>query len=991
MKSYNLYYKNKNSIKLCINKNNIIDSKHILIQVFTSQSSLTHIQEILDNLNHYFPQSNIIGTTTDGEIMNGKVSENETVISFTEFSDTSVTTVGIKHQDRGFKTGQIMANEIIKEDTKAIISFATCYNTSGEEYLNGISSVNDKVIVAGGIASHNQSTTDTYVFTKDSIISNGVVAVSLQSHKLNVHNNFSYNWSKIGLELTINKVIDNRVYEIDNKTAYEIYVHYLGEEIANNLPNSGTEFPLIITRDNFLVSRAVIEVHSDGSLSFAGDFKVGDKVQFGYGDIKSIHKKSTDISKHISKQPAEVIFIYSCMARRHYLNDDIENETIPLEQIAPTSGFFTHGEFYTNKRKEFLNQTMTLLVLSEKKEIKKVGEITQVAKDFSHQAISINALANLINVVSEEVNVQKKELLRQKNLFENLFEKSADGIVILKNSRIVQCNEKAYQMLKYSDKNALLNLHPSEISPEFQPDNISSYDKAEKMIQYTIENGVNQFEWVSLKADKSTTWMEIRLSMLEIENENYIYVTWRDIQKKKEMENKLLEQKETLYIQANHDPLTGLANRNLFYDRLRQGIHKSKRNNSKIALLFIDLDIFKDINDSLGHDVGDALLKQVAQRLTTSIRKEDTVSRIGGDEFTIIMENINDIKLVSDKAFVLREEIAKPYKILEHIIHISCSIGISIYPDDTTQVNHLIKYADTAMYKAKAEGRNRQWFYSNEMTKIVSNRIKIDNDIREGIFNNDFETYYQVQVDAKEEKIIGAEALIRWNHKDNGLTFPDDFIPVAEKSDLIIQLDDWMMDSAMKKFSQLYRDNFNPGTLSLNLSIKQLESSNYIKKLKNTMEKHSFKPEWLKLEILESQIMKRVKENIVKLDEIHALGINIAMDDFGTGESSFTYLKKFPISRIKIDKSFVMNMKDGKENQEIVKAIIALGNALNLEVLAEGVETLEDKEYLISNNCHLMQGYYFSKPINAKHFSELLKIFSLSSSEFKKGNPEKIE
>jgi len=973
MKSYNLYYENKNSIKLCIDKSNITDSKHMLIQVFTSQSDLTHIQEVLDTLNHYFPQSNIIGTTTDGEIMNGKVSENKTVISFTKFSNTAITTIGITHQDRGFKTGQIVANNMIKEDTKAIISFATCYNTSGEEYLNGISSVNDKVIVAGGIASHNHSTTDTYVFTKDNIISNGIVAVSLQSNELIVQNNFSYNWSKIGLELTINKVIDNRVYEIDNKTAYDIYVHYLGEEIAHTLPRSGTEFPLIITRDNFLVSRAVIEVHSDGSLSFAGDFKVGDKVQFGYGDIKSIHKKSTDIPKYLSTQPAEVIFIYSCMARRHYLNDDIENETIPLEQIAATSGFFTHGEFYTNKRKEFLNQTMTLLVLSEEKEIKKVGEITEVSKNFSHQAISINALANLINVVSNEVNIQKKELLRQKNLYEKFFEKSADGIVILKDSRIVQCNEKSYKMLGYTDKKFLLNRHPSELSPQYQADRVSSYLKAEKMIAYTIKNGVNQFEWLSQKADKSTIWIEIRLSLLEIENENFIYVTWRDIQKKKEMENKLLLQKETLYIQANHDPLTGLANRNLFYDRLRQGVHKSKRKKSKIALLFIDLDMFKDINDSLGHDIGDALLKQVSQRLTTCIRREDTVSRIGGDEFTIIMENIKDIKLTSDKAFLIREEIAKPYKILEHDIHISCSIGISIYPDDTTQINHLIKYADTAMYKAKAEGRNKQWFYSNEMTKIVSKRIKIDNDIREGILNDDFETYYQIQVDAKENKIIGAEALIRWNHKDDGLTFPDDFIPIAEKSDLIIELDDWMMDSAMKKFSQLYKDNLNPGILSLNLSIKQLESSNYIKKLKSTMKKYSFKSEWLKLEILESQVMKRVKENIGKLDEIHALGINIAMDDFGTGESSFTYLKKFPISQIKIDKSFVMNMKDGDENREIVKAIIALGNALNLEVIAEGVESVEDKEYLLNNNCHLMQGYYFSKPIKAECFCALLE------------------
>jgi len=973
MKNYNLYYENESSIVLFIEKNNILDSQNLLIQIFTSQSKILYIQKLLDTLNFYLPASNIIGTTTDGEIMNGKVTENKTVISFTEFTHTSLKVIGLAHKDRGFHSGKSIANNLISTQTKAIISFATCYNTSGEEYLNGISSVDDKLIVAGGIAAHNQTTIDTYVFTKEKIFSKGAVAVSLQSEQLHVHNNFSYNWSKIGLELTIDKVIQNRIYEIDGRSAYETYIHYLGEEIANKLPNSGTEFPLIITRDDFLISRAVIEVHDDGSLSFAGDFNIGDKVQFGYGDIKSIHKKSTDISLSVSQQPAEVIFIYSCMARRHYLNKDIENETIPLEQIASTAGFFTHGEFYTNKRREFLNQTMTLLVLSEKKSTKKIEKITEVAKDFSHQTLSINALANLINVVTTEVNIQKKELLKQKNLYEKFFEKASDGILILKDGHFVQCNERAYQVLEYPSKEALLSKHPSDISPEYQFDGQKSLNKAEEMMQTAMEKGINQFEWIHLKIDNTPIWLEIRLSSLVIENEKYIYATWRDIQKKKEMENKLLLQKESLYIQANHDPLTGLANRNLFYDRLKQNMYTAKRESTKMALLFIDLDIFKDINDSLGHDIGDTLLQKVAQRLTLCTREKDTVARIGGDEFTIIMEDINDVKFVSDKAFVLREAISQPYKIQEHIIYVSCSIGISIYPDDTTELNHLIKYADTAMYKAKSEGRNNHWFYSDEMTEAISHRIKIDNDIREGILNNNFETYYQIQVDAKENKIIGAEALIRWNHKDKGLVYPDEFLPIAEKSDLIIQLDDWMMDSAMKKYAQLYKENLAPGTLALNLSIKQLETSNYIEKLRAIMKKYSFKAEWLKLEILESQIMKRVKENIVKLNEIQALGISIAMDDFGTGESSFTYLKRFPISQIKIDKSFVMNMQEEKENREIVKAIIALGNALNLEVLAEGVETQEDKEYLIKNNCNIMQGYYFSKPINEKVFTKILE------------------
>jgi diguanylate cyclase (GGDEF)-like protein/PAS domain S-box-containing protein len=972
MRSENLYYKDRESLELFAKNSAIYDSESVLIQVFTSKNDINYIQELLDSLNIYFPNAKVIGTTTDGEIMDGYVSEGESVINFTLFEHTSIDIIDVIHTDRGFKSGEKVAKTLIKDDTKAIITFATCYNTSGEDYLNGINNINSTIIVSGGIAAHYGDIIDTYVFTKDKIIPNGVVAVALDSKNLNVYNDYSYNWSKIGIDLTINEVIDNRVYKIDNKTAFEAYKHYLGEDIAATLPQSGIEFPLIINRDGLLIARAVTYVHGDGSLSFAGDFSVGDKVQFGYGDIKSIHRHSTEISHSVAQQPCEVIYIYSCLARRHYLREDIENETLPLANIATAAGFFTYGEFYTSKKREFLNQTMTLLVLSENSDISEIEKIDTISKEFTHQAISINAMAHLINVVSIEVDKQKKELMAQKNMYENLFEKSADGILILKSGYFIKCNEMAYKILGYNSKESLLSLHPADISPKYQFDGEKSRIKAERMMNLAMIKGIHQFEWIHLKADKTPIWIEVRLSPLKIDNVTYIYVTWRDIQKKKEMEQELLSQKKSLYIQANHDSLTGLANRNLFYDRLQHGISKAKRLKSKLALMFIDLDIFKDINDSLGHDVGDALLKEVAKRLQQYIRVDDTVARIGGDEFTVIMEEIPDIQVVSDKANVLLNSISKPYDIDGHFIYISCSIGISIFPDDTDDLNNLIKYADTAMYKAKAEGRDKQWFYSNEMTKIVSKRIEIDNDIREALTEDQFEVYYQSIVDANSDKIIGAEALIRWKHPQKGMIFPDEFIPVAEKSDLIIKIDDWVMNTSMKRFAQLRKDGLNPGVLSLNLAIKQLESPDYIQKLIATMKHHSFKPEWLKLEILERQVMKKAKENIIKLNKIKELGVTLAMDDFGTGESSFTYLRKFPVSQIKIDKSFVMGMQEENENREIVKAITALGDALSLEVIAEGVENEQDKRYLLDNSCHIMQGYYFSKPVSADDFTALL-------------------
>ncbi len=965
MQSINHYYENRDSLQLFITSHKIIDSSSLLIQIFTDINEAAFIEQLLRELNTFFLHARIIGATTDGQIADTEVSLNAAVINFTHFEKTSLEVAYFIHDDQGFSSGKALAQELVQKDTKALISFATSYNTWGEEYLEGISSINKNIVISGGIAAHGEVNKRTYVFTKDKIFAKGAVAVSLNSKTLNVYTDYSYNWSQIGIALTITKAVNNRVYTIGKRSAYETYKHYLGEDIAKALPTSGTEFPLIINRGGFLISRAVSEVHSDGSLSFAGAFQDGDTVEFGYGDVKSIHAKSTQIAQNVAQKPVEAIFIYSCLARRHYLNDDIINELLPLAKIAPTSGFFTHGEFYTAKKKEFLNQTMTLLVLSEDEQVNSKKRINKISKEFTHQAISINALAHLINVVSEEIKENRKILQNQKDAFETLFEKSAEGILVIEGDKFVDCNETAYKSLGYPSKEKLLNAAPYEVSPEYQPDGRSSMEAAKEYIAAAKRGEDQQFEWVHFTYDGTPTWFEIKLVPIDIEHKKYVYASWRNIQNRKEMQ-------ERLYYQANHDVLTGLANRNLFYDRLQHAIARATRDEVQVALFFIDLDMFKEINDSLGHDIGDILLIEVAQRLKSHIREEDTVARIGGDEFTIIMENVEDLNMVVQKAQNILTEVAKPYIFEKHTFHISCSIGISIFPDDTEILSDLVKYADTAMYKAKQEGRNRGWFYSNEMTQIVSYKIKIENGIREALKHDYFETYYQPVVDGRSEKIVGAEALIRWNDAQSGMLFPDEFIPIAEQSNLIIEIDNWMMQSAMAQFSQWYKEGKNPGILSLNLAIKQLENSHYLEYLQKVMQIYDFKAEWLKLEILERQVMQRPQKNSEALLGLKALGISLSIDDFGTGESSFRYLKKFPISQIKIDKSFVLDMDENLDSKEIVRAIIALGNALNLEVLAEGVETEDNKEYLLENGCCLMQGYYFSKAVKAVEFATLL-------------------
>ena len=434
--------------------------------------------------------------------------------------------------------------------------------------------------------------------------------------------------------------------------------------------------------------------------------------------------------------------------------------------------------------------------------------------------------------------------------------------------------------------------------------------------------------------------------------------------------HELKEQKEILHHQAHHDVLTGLPNRILFNDRLEHGIELSKRHKMKLALFFIDLDHFKEINDSLGHQMGDKVLIAVTKRLQEKIRKEDTLSRLGGDEFTIIVEDLNNTQDVSLLAQKILQILTQPIYIDGHTLYVSCSIGISLYPQDNTNAHNLIKYADAAMYKAKDEGRNNFQFYSSEMTALAFERVRMETGLRQALNNDEFILYYQPQIDANNEKLVGMEALIRWQHPTMGLITPDKFISLAEETGLIVEIDRWVMKTAMCQISKWYQEGYNPGVLALNLSLRELKNNNFIDILNECFDINNFKPEWLELEITESQMMEDPEKAILKLNKISSMGIELAVDDFGTGYSSLAYLKRLPLNKIKIDQSFVSDIPNNREDTSIIKAIIALANSLNLKLIAEGVETYAQKEFLRKNGCHNIQGFYYSKPIPADKIKE---------------------
>ena len=451
---------------------------------------------------------------------------------------------------------------------------------------------------------------------------------------------------------------------------------------------------------------------------------------------------------------------------------------------------------------------------------------------------------------------------------------------------------------------------------------------------------------------------------------------YEDITKRKEIERKLEKQKEILKYQAYYDALTNLPNRILLQDRLTHAIERSKRNVTQFALLFIDIDQFKQINDTLGHGVGDSVLKIFSTRLKKAIRQEDTLARLGGDEFTVLLEDIQSIDNVSRLVKKIMDQTISSINIDKYILYITISIGISIYPKDSTNAEDLLKYADSAMYKAKDEGRNNFQFYSSELTQKAMKRAVIHNDLRKALENEEFEVYYQPQVKVSENvnSLIGFEALVRWNHPKRGLISPIDFIPLAEETGMIVELDRLVMKIAITQANKWNKENEKPIVLSLNLAMKQLQQDDFIPTIKKIMEDIECK-ECLAFEITESDLMKNPEYSIEKLNKMQELGFKIAIDDFGTGYSSLSYLKRLPISKLKIDKSFIDGLPDDKDDTAIVKAIISLAQNLNIKIIAEGVETEEQKNFMYKNGCDEIQGYLYSKPMSSKETKEFILTF----------------
>ena len=483
------------------------------------------------------------------------------------------------------------------------------------------------------------------------------------------------------------------------------------------------------------------------------------------------------------------------------------------------------------------------------------------------------------------------------------------------------------------------------------------------------------FEEPQKHKDGKTIILSTSKVPLKDANDNIVGIlgTYIDITKQRNNEQMLIKQQESLHYQAHHDALTELPNRILLEGRINEAIQHSKRTGQKFALLFLDLDQFKQINDSMGHDIGDKVLIDVSKKFFSKIRYKDTLARIGGDEFTIIMNNVEHTSDIADFAKKLIKASKEPVVIDGQIFYLSSSVGISIYPKDGQTPDSLLKCADSAMYRAKEQGRDNYQFYTKDMTQAAFEHVAMQASLRQAISQNEFVIHYQPQINAAQNKIVGMEALVRWMHPVLGLVMPDTFIPLAESTGMIVDLDRVVMRTAMQQWTDWQQAGINPGILSINLAAKQLQRVDFIDFLQDCMQSTQCKPEWLVFELTESDIMTNLDVINHLLIELGQLGITFAIDDFGTGYSSLAYLKRLPVTKLKIDRSFVKDLPQDEEDCTITKTIISMAASLGLEVLAEGVETSEQRDFLLKNGCDLIQGYFFARPIGVESVANTIK------------------
>ncbi len=600
--------------------------------------------------------------------------------------------------------------------------------------------------------------------------------------------------------------------------------------------------------------------------------------------------------------------------------------------------------------------------LGDKVKAFEAGGVDYVTKPFQVEEVLARINAHLLlRVAQQQLAIQNSRLKASEVRYRRLFEAAKDGILLVDygNGEITDVNASILKMLGYS-RSDLLNKKLWEAKP-FK--NVSACRTAFAELQSS--EYVRFDHWTLEAQDDSVIDVEFVGNVYQVDGSKILQCNIRDITDRKQAEARI-------HYMALHDALTGLPNRILLQDRLGQAIALACRNQKRVAVLMLDLDRFKHINDSLGHHIGDRLLEEVSMRLRACLRESDIVARLGGDEFVIALPSVSEKQDIEEVVRKILAALMEPFHIDGHELQIGGSIGIGQYPIDGDNAGTLLRAADTAMYEAKAQGRGGYWFFTPELNEATQRRVMLANDLRNACARGQFALHYQPQVSPNVGVITGVEALLRWYHPQHGLISPASFIPLLEELGLIVDVGRWVLKTACQQNVLWQKEGLAPLRMAVNLSAQQFYRGDIVRTVEEVLHETGMNPKWLELELTETLTLDDSETTINIMRSLKRLGVSLSLDDFGTGWSSLSYLRQFPLDRIKIDRSFMRDLPSQPGAEAVVKSIMSLARNLGLTCVAEGVETIEQLDYLQKHMCNEIQGYIYSPALTASDCGQML-------------------
>jgi len=954
--SFSLIYKSEEQLqKFLADHPQLANSDNVLIQAIVHTINCSNIIKLQKVIQQLFPKAAFMGTTAEGSVINSELNQENIVLTFTLFDRSFIISCLIEES----YSNHFLENHrkhLKQEESKLQIIFSTHSYGHLDKVLNHLQMLYPNTVVTGTISNKNG-----FVFDKEKIVKKGFVISSLYSHQLVIHKKIISGWKEIGQRFQVTDAKDRRLLSINYLKPMELHKKYFGNYILNNFNEHVFEYPFMFHRKKDKKVLFPIELDENGAFLYNEPISVGDEVSFSYLDIDSFVQQSNEYVSDLASEKVDVFFSFSNFYLHDNINTLIYKQAKMFDSIASVFGLFSN-KIIRNRDNQLMDDPSLMIIGISESQKPQIQHDIHYHMEIPKHLETVWKLTHLMEKTSIEMNELTKNNDLSEQYYQSLFDNNEDFIYSTDLSgNILSVNQAFIRIFGYQK---------NEIIGKLALDYIDENDIPRVKINFfrALKGQIRTYRLkMTTKRGEEKVFLMKNIPITVGGKVIGTYGIGRDITESVEYEEKITQL-------AYYDVDTGLPNRMKFTEILNDHLHWSKKKDYPLAVIFLDIDRFKMINDTLGYKAGDEILKKISFRLKNHIPHNGHLGRFSGDKFSIILSNYerpDDIRRLCKE---LLDSISVPIEYAGQEYYIAASIGISIYPNDGVQTETLLKNADLALNRCKVQGGNKFSFYSTEMNEQVKYRIELESYLRKALEKQEFFLCYQPIYHLKTGNIFGSEALIRWNHPKLGLIPPNEFIPLAEETGLIRDIGRWVLIESCKQNNLWQKEGLGKLRISVNVSPQQFQHEMFLLDVKEALEISGMDPRYLHLELTESVMLRNMNYSIAVMKELQDLGVKVSIDDFGTGYSSLNYLRNLPANTLKIDRSFIHNMDQDSSHIAIIKAIITMGKGLSMKIIAEGVETKDQLELLEKLNCHYAQGFYMHKPLDVEEFYKKIKV-----------------